>query len=222
MNKDITAVVPVKGASERVKGKNIRPFHDTNLFELKLDQLKGVKGFDRIIVSSESEGILETARKKGFGTHARDPRYSTSDVPMSDVYSYIASEVPGEHIAWVNVTNPLAGTDVYEKAASLYRDMGKEHDCLLSVYEVKDYIFYKGEPVNFKPSPWPKSQDLEGMYALPFVVNILRREDMVRWGSCVGEKPYFYVLDRLTAMDVDWQEDFDFCEMIYKKRLGNA
>ncbi len=218
MKKEIVALIPVKGSSERVKAKNTRPFHDTSLYELKLRHMKEVGGFANVIVSSESKDILRAAKKTGFDTHLRDPKYSTSTVPMSDVYSYIASEIKGEHIAWVNVTNPLAGPEVYEKAIEKYNSMGPGHDCLLSVSEMKEYLFHDGRPVNFRPNPWPRSQDLQDVYAMSFIINILRREDMVRWGSCVGEKPYFFCLDRVTSKDVDFQEDFDFCETIYKKR----
>lgn len=141
---------------------------------------------------------------------------------MSSVYSYIASEIKGENIAWVNVTNPLAETSAYEEAIRLYNELDPAFDCLLSAYEFKDYIFYNRSPVGFKPSPWPRSQDLSGMVALSFVINILVRKDMMRWGSCVGENPYFYMLDQLTSTDIDFQWDFDFCEMVYKKCLVDA
>ena len=219
--RDMLALLAVKGSSERVKKKNIRPFHDTNLLDLKLEQLKGVKGLDRIVVSSEDETVLNMARDRGVELHVRDPKYSTSHVPMSEVYTYLASEVDSEIIVWVPVTNPLAGSDIYERAIDEYYSQvndSKEYDCLLSVYEVKDYLFHKGKPVNFKPNPWSKSQDLSGLYALSFVVMILKREDMMKWGSLVGNKPYFFELGKVTSMDVDFQEDFDFCEMIYKQR----
>ena len=221
MKKEIIGLIPVKGSSERVKDKNLRPFHDTSLYELKLNQLKGVKGFSDIIVSSENELVLDIAKKKGFHVHVRDPKYSTSDIPMSEVYSFVASEIPGEHIAWINVTNPLAETEIYEHAINEYNAMGEEHDCLLSAYEVKDYIFHNGKPVNFKSKPWPKSQDLTGLCAIPFVINIMKRDDMIKWESCVGNNPHFFLIDRVTAMDVDYQEDFDFCEMIFKQRCKN-
>jgi len=114
--KNIVALIPVKGNSERVKGKNIRPFGDTTLLELKLKQLKEVDGFADLIVSSEDESILETAKKYDFSIHKRDPKYSTSHVPMSEVYSYIASEINGDDIAWINVTNPLADSQIYLNA----------------------------------------------------------------------------------------------------------
>jgi CMP-N-acetylneuraminic acid synthetase len=220
MKKEIVALVPVKASSERVRNKNTRPFHDTNLFELKLHQLKDVKGFSNITISSEDERLLKIAIDNGYDVHHRDPKYSTSTVPMSEVYSYIASEIKGEHIAWVNVTNPLAESKVYDGAIEIYEDMDSNFDCLLSAYEVKEYLFHNGRPVNFKPNPWPKSQDLSGVCAISFVINILKREDMVKWGSCVGQKPYFYFLDPVTSTDVDFQWNFDFCEMIYRERLN--
>ena len=218
MKQEIVALVPVKGASERIKNKNRRPFYNTNLYELKLNQLKSVKGFANIIVSSENQKILDIAKSKGFDVHARDSKYSTSDIPMSRVYSYIASEIGVDNIAWVNVTNPLAGPEIYEQAIKHYNSMGSEFDCLLSAYKVQDYLFHKEKPVNFQPNPWPKSQDLSEVCALSFVINILKGEDMVKWGSCVGTKPYFFYLDPVISKDVDFQEDFEFCEMIYKQK----
>ena len=52
---EVVGLVPVKGSSDRVKRKNLRKFHNTNLFELKLKQLKKTKKFKNIIVSSENE-----------------------------------------------------------------------------------------------------------------------------------------------------------------------
>ena len=72
-------------------------------------------------------------------------------------------------------------------------------------------------PLNFTRNPWQKSQDLSGTYALSFVVNILRRENMIKWGSCVGENPFLYVLDPIISLDIDFQHNFDFCELMYMR-----
>ena len=217
MGKEIVGLLPVKGNSERVPMKNLRKFGESSLFELKLSQLSKAKGFDEIIVSSEEDMILSMAKKNGFGTHERDPKYSTSDIPMSDVYSYIASEIAGEDIAWINVTNPLADSDCYTNAVELYKRMDKKYDCLLSVAEVKDYLFHHGLPLNFRSKPWEKSQNLTGVVEMTFVINILKRQKMIEWGSCVGTTPYFYNLSKLESWDIDFQEDFDFCEMMHNK-----
>ena len=50
MNKKITAVIPVRKGSVRVKNKNIRDFGGTSLLELKIDLLKTVVGLDKIVL----------------------------------------------------------------------------------------------------------------------------------------------------------------------------
>ena len=52
---EIVGIIPVKANSERVKKEEFRKFGNTNLFELKLKQLKKTKNFKEIIVSSEDK-----------------------------------------------------------------------------------------------------------------------------------------------------------------------
>ena len=153
MKGSIVGLIPVKGSSERVPNKNLREFNGQSLLEVKLNQLSKAKGFERIIVSSESEKVLNIAIANGFDIHKRDPKYSTSHIPMSDVYSYIASEIEGDNIAWINATNPLAEAEIYTKAAQTYHEMSNNYDCLLSAINVQENFFYNGVPVNFKPNP---------------------------------------------------------------------
>ena len=136
---------------------------------------------------------------------------------MSEVYSYLGSSIEGEHIAWINVTNPLAESKIYDKAVELYKKNINKYDCLLSAIETRENFFFKKKTINFSRSPWPRSQDLDPLISLPFVINILKKKNLIKWGSCVGKKPFFYILDNITAKDIDNKEDFMFCEMIYKK-----
>ena len=214
----IIGIIPVKGHSVRVKNKNIRKFANTNLLELKLSQLKKTKNFSNFLVSSESKKILTIAKKNGFLTHLRDPYYSTSKVPMSEVYSYIASSIEAEHVAWINVTNPLAGPKIYDKSVTIYKKIYKKYDSLLSAIENYENYFYNKKPINFKRSPWPRSQDLKPLISLPFVINILKRKNLIKQGTCVGKKPYFYILNNIDAMDIDNLKDFILCETVFKNR----
>ncbi len=217
---EIEGIIPVKSQSERVKDKNLRKFGKTSLYELKLLQLSKTKQFKNFIVSSESKKVLKIAKKYGFKTHLRDSYYSTSHVPMSEVYSYLASQASTKYVAWINVTNPLADAKIYDKAVINFKKMKKKnkYDCLLSAVENKENYFYRNKPINFKRSPWPRSQDLEPLVSLPFVINILKKKDLIKWGSCVGKKPYFYKLDPKIAIDIDTQLDFDMCEIMHKYR----
>ena len=103
---------------------------------------------------------------------------------------------------------------MYDQAVERYSGL-KQHDCLLSAIENKENFFYKNAPINFNRSPWPRSQDLKPLISLPFVINILKTKDLIRWGPCVGKKPYFFKIDNTTAIDIDTQSQFDHAQFLY-------
>ena len=217
----LTAIIPVKASSERLKNKNLHPFLDTTLYEHKLNQLRKVP-FDRVVVSSEDKEILKIAEDFGFLTHHRDPMYSTPNIPMSQVYTYLASEVPGDEIALVNITNPLVEAGHYTRAVDSWCTASIDYDCLLSAYNVQKYLWKDSMPVNFDPFPHPRSQDLQGVCALSFAINIASKANVLKWGTFCGYQPYFFLLDRFESTKIDYIEDLKFCEMMYRKKLyGN-
>ena len=48
----ITAVIPIRSGSQRVKDKNLRAFADTNLMELKIKNLLQVPELTSIVVNT--------------------------------------------------------------------------------------------------------------------------------------------------------------------------
>lgn len=62
----ITAVIPIRSGSQRVKDKNLRRFGDTTLMELKIKKLLQVPELDSIIVNTNSEEAISIV-KAGLG-----------------------------------------------------------------------------------------------------------------------------------------------------------
>jgi N-acylneuraminate cytidylyltransferase len=70
----ITAVIPIRSGSQRVKDKNLRPFGDTNLMRLKIDNLLQVPEIDEIIVNTNSDeaiGIVNNCYGGGKSSPSR-------------------------------------------------------------------------------------------------------------------------------------------------------
>lgn len=59
----ITAVIPIRSGSQRVKDKNHRPFANTTLMENKIEMLLNVPELDSIIVNTNSEEAIEIVNK---------------------------------------------------------------------------------------------------------------------------------------------------------------
>ena len=57
----MAAVIPVRAGSRRLKNKNIAPFAGTTLLQYKIRQLQRVNEIDKIVVTSDSDLMLELA-----------------------------------------------------------------------------------------------------------------------------------------------------------------
>ena len=85
-------------------------------------------------MSSESKDVLNIAESfEDVLIHRRDSFYSSSEVPMSEVYTHLASEMNCENIMWVPVTNPLTVPRIYKEAVRSFESLDNEYDCLLSI-----------------------------------------------------------------------------------------
>lgn len=215
----IHAIIPVRGGSERVLNKNLRPFAGSTLLEVKIAQLLRVPGLEAVHVSSEDDRMLGIAERMGAVPHERDPFYATSSVPMSDVYAYMAGQVEADHVLLTHVTNPLAGPSVYSTLIAAYDPDGTRHDSITTVADVKDFLYEGGRPLNFDPARKPRSQDLPDIVKLTHVVSIAPREMVTRSKQWFGERAEMVKLDALASFDIDTELDFEVAEFLFSRRM---
>jgi CMP-N-acetylneuraminic acid synthetase len=120
----ITAIIPVRQGSTRIKDKNIRKFGNTSLLENKIQQLKKTKGIDEIIVSSDSDVMLQIACENGVIAKKRPPEYCDEKTKtFNEVVRYIADyEVTSETMMWTPCVCPFVTNKKFEEGISIYRN----------------------------------------------------------------------------------------------------
>ena len=212
----IKALVAVRTGSQRVINKNARPFADSTLLDLKIQQLLRIPNLDGVVVNSNDDMMLDIARKYGCETVKRDAYYASNDVSMSDVYRNMAMNFDADDVAYINVTNPLLKDETIIKCINDYYKFNTTYDSLNSAHLIKEFLFKDNLPINYDLRNQPRSQDLPDISALNFAINIISREKMVECKNVVGYKPYIYCIDEIEATDIDNQIDFDFAEFVYK------
>lgn len=213
----IKALVAVRSGSQRVQNKNIRPFADSSLLEIKLSQLNRIKNIDGIIVNSNDDNMLKIASDMGCETVKRDEEYASNEVSMSEVYRNMAENFNGDVVVYANVTNPLIKDRTIEKAIKTYLMKVEDYDSLNTAHLIKEFLFKDNKPINYELKQQPRSQDLPDIYALNFAINIIEREKMIKCMNVVGEKPFIWGIDEVEATDIDNPIDFEFSEYLYKK-----
>ncbi|MCD8057329.1 MAG: acylneuraminate cytidylyltransferase family protein [Bacteroides fragilis] len=205
MDKTITAIIPVKGNSSRLPGKNILPFGNSNLLLHKISQLKQVAGITDIIVSSDSEEMLEMARNAGVSAYDRPICYANESVPFGIFLEYLCDTLPNEHILWACVTSPLVEPYLYEKAIRLYFQKIQEgYDSLITVLPCQSYYMDENGPINFKTGLEHKnSEQLQPIYHFTNGINLAPKSKIREWHYNYGPNPYRLEVNKREAADID-------------------
>tara|TARA_B110000003_G_scaffold247928_1_gene259303 strand:+ start:21361 stop:22014 length:654 start_codon:yes stop_codon:yes gene_type:complete len=214
----ITAIIPVRKGSVRVKNKNIKPFANSSLLEIKIKQLLNLKKWNRIddiIVSSDSEEMLEIAKSLNVRIHNRKKHFASSEADNSDFFKNIGEDVgSSDWIMYSPVTCPLLSFETYNEILIKFEE--SPHNTV-TVSPIKHHLWLDGKPLNYEISKSPNSQDLPDIYSINYAVSIIKRKDMIKFKNIVTNNPKFIVLDEIESIDIDTELDFEFAEFVYKK-----
>ena len=213
----LVAVIAARSGSVRVKNKNIRKFNDSNILEMKIQQLKGIKALDEIIVNTNCDEIMDLATKAGVKCVKRKDYFASNTVSMSEVFKNIAENTDSEYIMYANATNPLVTQESYEEAIDIFFRNKKNFDSLTSCHDVKEFLYLNNDPLNYDPRNQPRSQDLPEIVALNFAISILSKQNMIKYQNILGKKPYMFKLNEVESIDIDTNLDFFIAEKVYKK-----
>lgn len=213
--KDIAGVIACRGGSIRVPHKNIKPFADSSLLEIKINQLKQL--VPQVYVNSDSDQILKLAEANGAIPVKRDPYYATSEVSINEVYSNVTQDIPHEHILYAHVTSPLIKTSTIEACIEKYNNLEDIYDSVCTVQLLKKFIWYRGNSINYDANNMPRSQDLPNFHMIAFAINILPKESIQYLKNIVTPNYYPIILDEIEAMDIDNNIEFELAEYLYKK-----
>lgn len=212
----VKAVIPIRKGSQRVQDKNLRPFADTTLLELKIRNLKQSEIFDEIIVNTDSDEAIRIAIQNGVSYHIREPYYASSQCSGSEFFQHLGKVTDTDVFAYCPVTSPFVSVETMIKCIDLYKS-NKDCDCVSTVSDVKEFLWLNGAPINYDKGNAPNSQDLPDIKALNFGFTLVKRESLIRNRNIIGDKPLFVTTPEIEAVDIDTPLDFYIAEHIYKK-----
>lgn len=213
----ITALLPMKGHSERVPNKNIRLFSGKPLFRWTLDALTASEVLQEVVINTDSPEIKNLAEGLPKVRIIDRPYNLRGDfVPMNDIINHDLTIAASDHILQTHSTNPLMKSETIDKAIELYFKSLDEHDSLFSVtpWQCRFYTA-AGKAVNHNPAELLRTQDLPPLYEENSCLYIFSKKSFREAGGRrIGLKPILFPMSRLEAVDIDEEDDFVLAETL--------
>ncbi|WP_342305947.1 acylneuraminate cytidylyltransferase family protein [Methanolobus sp. ZRKC5] len=215
----ITALLPMKGHSERVPSKNTRTFGKDPLFFHILRSLESADQVSQILVDTDSHKIMSLIEENFPDVLILErPDYLLGDkVPMTSIIDHDLKHVKTSHFLQTHATNPLLKSGTIDNAIkSYFEGLKNGFDSVMGVtkYQTRFYDHNKN-PVNHDPNIMLPSQDMIPLYEDNSNFYIISIENFMNDKKRVGKNPLFVDIPKIESIDIDEPEDFVIAEAVY-------
>ena len=223
----VTVFLPCRAGSERIPNKNTKIFAgiDGGVLTIKLRQLVDSTMTHSVILSTNDSKVIEIAESFGSDKIVFDRRpeeLATSKTSTDELINYVPKVIQANHILWTHVTSPFIDAGIYDEAIAKYFLSLKEssHDSLMAVNKMQTFLWEKGKPINYnrEHEKWPRTQTLPVYYEINSGFFISSRQNYINYEDRIGMKPFLFELKSTSSFDIDWPDDFELAEMIFKKK----
>jgi len=212
------AIIPARGGSKRLPGKNILPLGDKPLVAHSILYAKDNNSIvDEVYVTTDCPEIKAVALQFGAKVIDRPAALSGDFEPTVSALKH-ALDVIGntvQNVILLQPTNPLRPKNLLEEAWKMY--VSGDHDSLMTVSQ-NHQKFGKIENKKFIPFNYEfgqRSQDLEPLFFENGLLYITKAE-LILNDMIVGENGFpFEVNHPFASVDIDTKEDFQYAEYLF-------
>lgn len=231
----ILSIIPARGGSVRLPGKNIRMLGDKPLIGWSIDVARKVSSIDKIFVSTDCNHIADVCREMKIDVPVLRPKNLASDKSttidaVKHAIEYLKDRGEIYDFALIlQPTSPLRSADHVRQAIDMVSS--KHADAVISVCKCEhsplwantlpdDFSMINFLETKFKNLP---SQELPIYYRLNgaiFLVNINRLYEEETF--LLSRNSYAIEMDTMSSIDIDNEIDFLLAETIINQPSFNT
>ena len=230
MSSGSLAIIPARGGSKRIPGKNIKSFLGKPIIAYSIEAALNSKLFDVVMVSTDDEQIAAIARSYGAevpfmrSAENSDDFAGTTDVLLEVIQNYTDKEQQFEYGCCIYPCAPFITPLLLQQAYQQITEGAL--DALFPVVKystaVQRAFTFEGNKLGMLYPEFlnTRSQDLKAAYYdagqfYMFNVKALQTKKRILTDNTTG-----IVIDDLYAQDIDSVHDWQLAEMKYKLISG--
>ena len=219
------AIIPARGGSKGLPGKNIRPFNGKPLIAYAIEVALKSKAVTRVVVSTDAPEIASVAIEYGAEVIMRPEELATDTSAALDAFLYTVEEIERRekkvHPAFIVLypTAPLRTQEQIDGCIQLFYD--REASSVISVTESDHPVEWarvieggilkeKFQGGNLNRQSYDVSYFPNGL------LYVFNYQDLKETREYYMDKTYPYIIDKLYCADIDDLLDFQMAEFKYR------
>jgi pseudaminic acid cytidylyltransferase len=228
------ALIPARGGSKRIPGKNIKPFAGRPIIAWSIAAARSCGLFDRIIVSTDSAEIAAVARQYGAETPFARPAelagdFTTTAAVVEHGLRWLQEEhdAPVRFICCIYATAPFLRPEDLRAGFELLVNRGVSAVFPVTEYPSSIFRALKIEADGHLAMMWPeheltRSNDLPQAYHDAGQFYWLDAAAFLAGGRIYGRDALPVILPRHLVQDIDTPEDWLLAELMHEALARRA
>lgn len=231
LKKGLLAVIPAREGSKRVPKKNIQLLGNKPLVAWTIESAKNASSIEEILVSTDSQEILEICKLHGYFNNYIRPGNLATDatnqflVIQHAIEYYFIQGIEFENVVLLQPTSPFRTGQLIDQVYQEFKK--KKYDALISVSlsdtpkqwtnflpEDKSLSnFIDEDYVGMQSQELGKTYKFDGALYFYNVKRLLEEKKLIFKNNI-----YAYILDGHESLDIDNQMDLDFANFLIKSK----
>lgn len=230
--KKILFVIPARGGSKGIPGKNIKPMGGIPLICRSIDMARKFVDDKDICVTTDSDEIINVVRQHGMEVPFKRPDYLATDTASSyDVLIHALDfyKAQGDDYDWMVLLQPTTPFRKEEDLRKMLDMMTDDLDMVVSVKQAETNPYYNCYAVNelgylqkFIKTPgagYGRQAARPVVYEKNGSVYVIKIDSLRKQKINEFEKVRFYEMDKVYSIDLDEPLDWIFAEAVLNNHL---
>ena len=224
---NITAVIPAKGTSERLKNKNLLEINNKSLVYWACKKCLDSKLITHVYLDTESNEIKDSVSElfeRGLKIIDRPKKLADNNTSGNDLVRFELSNIEPCHLfLHTYSTSPLITSRTIDDVVLKFLD-SKNHDSFFSAIKYQNYLWVEDKHnnsfgnVNFDHRELPNSNDLNKFWEETHGLYGIYYEVAKKYGSRLGLNPMPIQIDTKESLDINYKEDYLYARTLWTNR----
>jgi N-acylneuraminate cytidylyltransferase len=227
---NVIAIILARGGSKGIPNKNIINFCGKPLLTWTIEQARNAKNISSVWVSSDSNKILEIAKKSGANTILRPESISTDISTGESGLLHALDEIEKREkidtVVNLQVTSPLRESVDIERALDSF--VKEQCDSMFSCVALRDFFIWTKTPdgnyasFNYDYRNRKRRQDITEQFVENGSFYIFKPTILRNNQNRLGGKIGISRMEFWKMFEIDSIEDLELCETLMKHYLLNS
>src|SRR6185369_656326 len=225
--KNVIAIIPARGGSKAIPGKNTRPVGGKPLLAWSIEQALQIPRISRVIVSTDAEEIASVSREWGAEVIKRPPEISgdtaSSESSLLHALDWLlkTDNFEPDLVVFLQATSPCRGPGEIQKAIDT---MTRESaDSLLSVGPVHGFVWRVEMDGTIRSFSYdhlnrPRRQDAPEDLIENGSIYIFKPWVLRKFNNRLGGKIAIHRMSAFDSFQIDEPGDFELLELLMRYR----